>query len=204
MNHFTYFENPLKFSPLRDGLTNCDICEREKICFDASLFYGEEQITAICPECLADGKLTDMDIFTCEGDVEELRSQLKDIHPAWSDKEIGDEVARKTTVLEKTTPHLVTWQDWEWPCADGDYCKFIGYGSKDLYASLAPGTDGEQLFKNSFYDIGLEEDHIESFRDGTLPEEAINDYEESTDFDTLFYVFKSLHSDTIVTVWDAS
>lgn len=201
---FTYFENPLKFSPLKDGLTNCAICEQEKICFDATLFYGEEQIIAICPECLADGKLTDMDIFTCEGDVEELRSQVKGIHPEWRDIEIEDEVARKTSVLEKTTPHLVTWQDWEWPCVDGDYCKFIGYGSKPLYASLAPGTDGEQLFKNSFYDVSDDEADIDGFWEDSLPEDAINDYEASTDFDTLFYVFKSLHSDTIVTVWDAS
>ena len=201
---FTYFENPFKFSPLSEGLTSCDLCGQEKICFDATLFYGEEQITGICPECLADGKLTDMDIFTCDGDVEELRSQLKGIHPEWRDKEIEDEVARKTSVLEKTTPHLVTWQDWEWPCVDGDYCKFIGYGSKPLYASLAPGTDGEQLFKNSFYDVSDDEADIDGFWEDSLPGDAINDYEASTDFDTLFYVFKSLHSDTIVTVWDAS
>lgn len=203
MLNFTYFENPIKYSPLKEGLTICDTCEQEKICFDAELFYGEDSITAICPECLAGGKLMDKDVFTCEGHIEELRSQLKDIHPEWSVKEIEDDVVWKSSVLEKTTPYLVTWQDWEWPCADGDYCKFIGYGSKELYASLAPGTDREQLFKNSFYDIVLEDDHIDSFWEGTLPEQAIKDYEESTDFDTLFYVFKSLHSDIIVTVWDA-
>ena len=202
--NFTYFENPLKFSPLKDGLNMCDTCGLEKICFDATLFYGQDQITAICPECLAEGKLMDRDIFTCQGHTEELKVQLKDIHAGWSDQEVEDDAAKRTSVLEKTTPHLVTWQDWEWPCVDGDYCKFIGYGSKALYASLAPGTDGEQLFKNSFYDIVLEDDHIDGFWEGTLPEESINDYEESTDYDTLFYVFKSLHSDTIVTVWDAS
>jgi uncharacterized protein CbrC (UPF0167 family) len=204
MMDFTYFENPLKFSPLKEGLTLCDTCAQEKICFDTELFYGEDSVTAICPECLAGGKLMDRDIFTCQGDIEELQRQLKDLHPTWSNKDLEDDAAKKTSVLEKTTPHLVTWQDWEWPCADGDYCKFIGYGSKALYASLAPDTDGEQLFKNSFYDSMEEEEDIESFWENILPEEEINDYEESADFDTLFYVFKSLHSDTIVTVWDAS
>ena len=201
---FTYFDNPLKFSPLREGLATCDICDEEKICFDAELFYGEEQITAICPDCLAEGKLKEKDIFTCEGDTEELRRQLKSMHPGWSDKEIETDVARKTSTLEKTTPHLLSWQDWVWPSIDGDYGTFIGYGSKALYVSLAPGTDGEQLFKNSFYYTVEEDADIDSFWEEFLPEKAINDYEESTDLDTLFYVFKSLHSDTIVTVWDAS
>lgn len=201
---FTYFENPLKFSPLSDGLTTCAICGKEKICFDASLFYGEDQIDAICQECLTEGKLKDKNIFTCQGDAEELQRQLKDLHPTWSDEQLDEDVSRKTFSLEKTTPHLVTWQDWEWPCADGDYCKFIGYGSKPLYASLAPGTDGKQLFNHSFYYTIEEDSDTESFWDVLLPKDEINDYEASTDLDTLFYVFRSLHSNIIVTLWDAS
>tara|TARA_R110000737_G_C14597927_1_gene488592 strand:- start:1529 stop:1864 length:336 start_codon:yes stop_codon:yes gene_type:complete len=63
-----------------------------------------------------------------------------------------DEIANQKTIeLEKTTPHLVTWQDWSWPRVVGDYCKFIGYGSRPFYNSLATKATGEQLFKNSFY-----------------------------------------------------
>ena len=87
--NFTYFENPLKFSPLKEGLSICDTCAQEKICFDATLFYGEDQITAICLECLAEGKLMDRDIFTCQGHTEELKVQLKDIHAGWSAQEVG-------------------------------------------------------------------------------------------------------------------
>src|SRR6187549_3276785 len=189
---FTYFENPLKYSPISEGLVNCSICRKEKICFDATLFYGEDQIEAICDECLAGGKLGDKDIFTAQGDIEELHTQLKDIHPDWSEEKLEEDASKKTFALEKTTPHLVTWQDWEWPCADGDYCKFIGYGSKALYASLAPGTDGEQLFSNSFYYTVDDDEDTESFWEELLPSHEINDYEESADHGTLLYVFRSL------------
>ena len=61
-----------------------------------------------------------------------------------------------------------------------------------------------QLFNHSFYYAIEENGDTESFWDELLPEDEINDYEESSDQDTLFYVFRSLHSDIIVTLWDAS
>jgi hypothetical protein len=98
----------------------------------------------------------------------------------------------------------VSWQDWVWPCAEGDYCRFIGYGSKTLYASMAPGTDGMVLFKNSFYHTVAYDADVDEFWDDLLPEEDIADYNESADLPVLFYVFKSLHSDRIVTIWDSN
>jgi uncharacterized protein CbrC (UPF0167 family) len=201
---FTYFDKAEKYSPLSEEAVSCDLCRMEKVCFDAELYYGTDQIDYICPECLAAGKLNDRDIFTCEGDIDELRRQLVVIHPDWSDAQIEGLAAEKTSVLEKTTPHLVSWQDWVWPCAEGDYCRFIGFGSKTLYASMAPGTDGMVLFKNSFYHTVADDVDVDEFWDDLLPEEDIADYNESADLPVLFYVFKSLHSDRIVTIWDSN
>ena len=196
---FTYFENPLKYSPISEGLVNCSICRKEKICFDATLFYGEDQIEAICDECLAGGKLGDKDIFTAQGDIEELHTQLKDIHPDWSEEKLEEDASKKTFALEKTTPHLVTWQDWEWPCADGDYCKFIGYGSKPFYKKLANSISVEDFFENSFYDSDSYSDDLWS---DAVSDMEIKNYTDSSKYSTLFYVFKSLNSGKIITIWD--
>jgi uncharacterized protein CbrC (UPF0167 family) len=64
---------------------------------------------------------------TCDGDINELIRQLKDLNPLLTETEIDELAKLKTTELEKKTPKLITWQDWSWPCAEGDYCKFIGY-----------------------------------------------------------------------------
>jgi len=118
--------------------------------------------------------------------------------------QIDDIANQNTTELEKTTPHLVTWQDWSWPCADGDYCKFIGYGSRPFYNSLATTTTGEQLFKNSFYYNLKDDSDIDYLWQDVLPEKEVKDYNDSSELATLFYVFKSLHSDTIITIWDCN
>ena len=198
---FTYFDHPEKYSPLSEEEETCDFCGQEKFCFDASFFYSVEDNDFICPQCLAGGKLIGREIFTCDGDIDELKRQLSVLHPEWSAEMIDADAERKTTALEKTTPHLITWQDWSWPAADGDYCRFIGYGSKEKFAALAPGTNGEELFKNSLY-YTVEEDVDDELWEDLLPEEDIADYNESADIPVLFYVFRSLHSDRIVTVWD--
>lgn len=143
--------------------------------------------------------MNDKDVFTCCGDVEELKRQLKVLNPTLSELEIEHIGQQKTTELEKTTPKLITWQDWNWPCADGDYCKFIGFGSKPFYKNLATNLPTEDFFKNSFYDNDSDIDYLWK---EALPDKEIKNYEDSNNYGTLFYVFKSLNSDKILTIWD--
>lgn len=199
---FKYFDKPEIFTGLRGSPTVCDICGQEKLCFDAEAFLGSENIASICPECLASGQLQQRDIFTCEGDIAELKRQLKNLHPSLTELEIDDIAKQKTIELEKTTPYLVTWQDWRWPCADGDYCQFIGYGSRPFYEALATTSTGEALFKYSFYYNLKDDSDIDYLWQDILPKEEVKDYHDSKALATLFYVFKSLHSDTIITIWD--
>lgn len=199
---FKYFDRPEIFTGLREQITTCDTCGKEKFCFDAEAFVGSEEITSICPECLADGKLLERDIFTCNGDVTELKRQIRMLNPSLTDLEIDKIVIQKTTYLEKTTPPLVTWQDWHWPCADGEYCKFIGYGSRPFYKAIANSSTGEELFKNSFYYNLKDESDIDYLWQDILPKNEVKDYNDSNQLATLFYVFKSLNSDKIVTIWD--
>jgi uncharacterized protein CbrC (UPF0167 family) len=201
---FKYFDKPEIFTGLRDSVTTCDTCEQEKFCFDAEAFKGGEDITSICPDCLGTGQLNDRDIFTCNGDIAELKRQLKSQNPSLTDSEIDDIANQKTKELEKTTPHLVTWQDWNWPCADGDYCKFIGFGSRSLYDSLATTTTGEELFKSSFYYYLKDDSNIDYLWLEIIPEKEVKDYNDSNELASLFYVFKSLNSNKIITIWDCN
>jgi uncharacterized protein CbrC (UPF0167 family) len=199
---FTYFDNPEKFSPAHKGMVKCATCGKDRVCFDASLYYGTEKISAICHDCLAGGELVNRNIFTCEGDQAELRQQVKALHPAWTEAEISKVVEEKTSALEKTTPYLLTWQDGVWPCADGDYCAFIGYGSRPLYKALADGASGEGLFLRSLVRGEDEDDETDFFWDDVVPEEAIADHNASMGYGVLFYVFRSLPSSRIITLWD--
>jgi uncharacterized protein CbrC (UPF0167 family) len=199
---FKYFENPESFSVISDENVCCDLCNKEKICFEADLFYGEDEIDFICPECLQSGALKNKDIITCEGDISELKRQIKNKNQHLSDQEIHELAVIKTSELETTTPKLITWQDWFWPCSVGDYCTFIGYGSKEFYQSLSNSESVKQFFSDSIYFSQKEESDCNYLWDEVLPEKPIKNYHQSEDYGTLFYVFKCLHSDKIVTVWD--
>ena len=199
---FKYFDSPEILTGLLNNKTRCNSCEKEEFCFDAELFYGEEKITSICPECLASGVLVDRDIYTCDGDIKELKRQLKKINPTLTEIEVEELARQKTQVLEKTTPYLVAWQEWNWPCADGDYCKFIGYGSRPFYEVLATKISSKRLFSNSFYYNLKAKSDIDYLWTEVLSEKEIKDYNESNEYGMLFYVFRSLNSDKIITIWD--
>lgn len=199
---FKYFDKPELFVGLREKETRCDLCDQQKWCFDAESFYGEDELASICPECLAEGRLYERDSYTCQGDLAELKRQLKAQNPGLSQADIDDLADQKTLELEKTTPHLITWQDWEWPCVDGDYGRFIGYGSKPFYTQLATQTDAHSFFEKSiYYALADETDTDELWQ--SMPRKTVTNYKASSDYSTLFYVFKSLHSDKIITIWDA-
>ena len=197
---FKYFENPETLIGFHENEVDCDICGENKTCFNAEAFYGEESINFICPKCLAEGKLLSKNIYTCSGDLEELKKQIKNLNPSISVKEIDDLAKEKTQELENKTPHLATWQDWNWPCADGDYCKFIGYGSKPFYQELAKGISDQEFFRDSFYDKN-------SFTNDLweeVPKRRIENFEDSNQNSSVFYVFRSLNSDKILTIWDSN
>lgn len=198
---FKYFGSPEKFACFIEGITTCDICTLEKKCLDAGLFFGEDSIHTICTDCLAAGELNEMDIYTCQGDTEELRRQLKTIDPSRSEAEINAIVKQKTQELEKTTPPLITWQDWDWPCADGDYCIFLSYGSKALYNQLAGDNDGCALFIDSIY-YAEDDDNADELWEESMPSKLVKNNSDAEGLSPLFYVFKSISSDRIVTRWD--
>ena len=55
-----------------------------------------------------------------------------------------------------------------------------------------------------FYSLYYEEDKENELLILQIPKTEIRNYDDSNKYNTLFYVFKSLKSDKIVTLWDSS
>ena len=192
-----YFKNADKLLPKTDNEVECACCHKIKTCFQAT------QNESVCEDCLTTGQLSKLDLSNCHGDIDELKRQLNALNPNYSEKEIDKIAKLKTEELEITTPQLVTWQDWDWPCADGDYCIFIGYGSQPFYNKLAKNNNGRELFETSFY-YKIKDVSDATLWENLLSEKEISNYEDSNEYGVLFYVFKSLNSDKIITTWDCS
>jgi uncharacterized protein CbrC (UPF0167 family) len=194
---FKYFDDYVNLTSLTKDKIECQICKTITICFD-SASYGSEKMEHVCPNCIFDKKLYDKDISLNEGDISWLVLQLKEINKDLNENQIQENANKKTIELEKGTPHLLTWQDFEWPCLDGDYAKFIGFGSKPLFNSLALDAKGKKLFKKSIHPE-LMDDFEEDFWD-EMPNKLITNLKETNGLGILTYVFKSLTSEKII-VW---
>src|SRR5690348_14481983 len=94
--HFKYFESPERFGHFLEKETTCDLCGKHTRCFDGSVFIGENDIEAVCLECLEKGRLKELDIVTCQGDTNELRNQLQVLHPHATAGEISNMVKERT------------------------------------------------------------------------------------------------------------
>jgi uncharacterized protein CbrC (UPF0167 family) len=198
---FTYFENYRHFTTLTDTDVACELCHRQTTCFD-SVFYGKEEIEYICPKCLFEKKLYGRDIFTNQGNISTLMLQMRQADGSLSEEAAMAKAKQRTKELEQATPHLVTWQDMLWPCLDGDYTRFIGYGSKPFFESLSGDATGQELFKQSLH-TSLKEYYTSEQWEDDVPDEIINNFDESNQYGLLFYVFKSLTTEKIVVWWDS-
>jgi uncharacterized protein CbrC (UPF0167 family) len=140
------------------------------------------------------------ELFANQGDYETLLSQIKEIHTNLSGEQQKHLAAERTDELQQATPQLLTWQDMLWPCLDGDYAKFIGFGSKTFLNGLSSDGNGRKLFKTSLHP-DLKSSYTDEQWVEILPDKLINNVEESS-FSTLFYVFTSLTSDKLIIWWD--
>ena len=197
---FKYFKYPDKYSVIIDEDVECDICGKTQRCFDAESYLGEEEITAICPDCLRAGRLRGRSVFTNEGDVDELRHQLTILNPHITSQELEERIETKKFELEQATPHILTWQDWAWPCADGDFCQFLRYGSKEDFNRFAQDGNGKHVFATTLYKDLKELSDIDEIWEA-LPESPIQSLDD-TNYSILCYIFKSLSGHEIITIWD--
>lgn len=199
---FKYFLQPERFANWLPLPAKCSFCEAETNCLDGKAFQGSDVFAAICAGCLSSGKLYGQDSYAFEGDIEALQHQLHLRKPEKSMKAVNARAGEITDELERTTPPIYTHQNWYWPCAGGDYCTFVGYGSKGLYDFLAPDGDGEELFKNSLYHTVEDLSDVDELWEENMPVEPIDSLNAAKALETLFYVFRPQQGSRVITVWD--
>ncbi len=198
---YKYFKYPSRYAVLTDEPIACEICKKKQICLDATAFYSKDEIEAICENCLKAGRLPEIEACSNDADVEELFDQLIHLHPNKKRETLLQEAKAKTDELEFRTPPLVSWQDWKFPALDGDYAQFVCFGSKHEYNKYAPDGDGKAFFEKWLLDDLREFTNFENLW-RAVPENRIRTVSQSNDFSLLTYLFKSLHSEQYVIVWD--
>jgi len=183
MIQFKYFAEPMNFSFITKQMDGCSICGSNEICFDTTGYYGTNSIECICPKCLKDGKLIELDI--CAND---LPYDFK--NESLTDQSNIDDL---TNEIVYRTPRLPTWQDMRWPIKNGDFCRFIKIASKvdfqnpeDLFYSISSGYKKD---KNAaqLWDM--------------LPSKKITSLEDGN-YNVSFYLFDSF-GEKVVT-WDCN
>jgi uncharacterized protein CbrC (UPF0167 family) len=159
VNKFKYFRDPDNFAFKVETDLPCSICKTEGLWFDAGGFYGTNEIECICDDCLATGKLKELEIETNEASQGTL-----------------DEIE---TIIYKT-PALPTWQGRAWPYIEGSYCVFERMASKEDF-------DNKDEFLNSFSERDKEQSDLDWLWEA-LPERKINNHHDGN-FDVSVYLF---------------
>lgn len=149
---FRYFAHPHQFSTYREEPAQCELCGRSGPGY-AGPFYGLRDLDFVCEECLAAGRLVDLDISTNEGDKAALQTQLRELQPQLSDAERVQVVQARTAELEYQTLHPMTWQSFFWPAHCGDYCCFIKEVGQPELARLSPDGNGSAFLMAHAHDI---------------------------------------------------
>ncbi|EGQ8193813.1 hypothetical protein CGH25_18440 [Vibrio parahaemolyticus] len=108
---FEFFSDTENFAFKVDEPTQCSVCFKVGIWFDAGMYPGQTDIECICDSCLSSGALIELDIEPndcAESDTEDSK-----------------------TITYKT-PSLPCWQDHEWPfSSSGQYPVFERIASKE-------------------------------------------------------------------------
>ena len=201
---YKYFKHPNRLAAFHDEAIACQICEEKKTCLDASSFYGEDELEAVCEDCVKAGRLKEIGACTNDADAEMLVKQLEELHPDWTKDQLYQDAKAKTDELELRTPPVLSWQEWKYPVADGDYCQFIGFASKQDYIKLAFAADVDdekEFFASTLYDTFAEDTNVDGVWK-SLADRRIKTVAQSNDYFLLVYLFKSVHSETYVSVWD--
>lgn len=199
--NFKYFENFEKFCSMTKEPKRCQICNENKICFD-SAFYGTENIEQVCSQCIYDKNLFGRKISTNSTRKDKFLNHLMNFDKSLSENEAIEIANKLTKEIEQATPYLLTWQDMDWPFIDGDFAKFVAFGSKAFFNSHADDGNGKKLFNESIHEELLSYKHDDDWEE-MLPDDLINNLEESEQYGVLYYVFQSLKSDNLI-IWKDS
>ncbi|WP_159084247.1 CbrC family protein [Saccharobesus litoralis] len=155
---FKYFKNPDKFAFLTSEPEACSVCGKLEVCFDAGGYSGINSIDCICFECLASGKLIDLDI---------------------EPNMIFDDGSEASKTITYKTPALPTWQETAWPTIKGRQPTFECIASKQDFLN-------KQDFLDCFIEDNQTREEVEWIWD-TLPDKKLSSYEDASDISVYLF-----------------
>ncbi len=183
--NFPYFADAQNFAYLTDDAVACHFCGEERVCLDGSHFYGEEEIEAICTECMKKGRLKELGIVVNDIDPSELAGPEEEV------KAIVEEISYRT-------PKVPTWQDSMWPVRNGKAYRFLKIASKLDYTEGRSEAEAKTVFIESLHDnLNDDVDWLWTM----LPEHPIRNIKEGQ-YNLSFYLFES--DGVPLTTWDAN
>lgn len=195
---FRYFERPHDFSTYQAEPHRCDLCGRERPGYTDPFYGDDDQVEFVCEECLASGRLAERDLTTNEGDHAALKRQLAEQQPDLNVEQQAALSDARTAELETRTPDMVTWQDFFWPAHCGDYCRYVKeVGAPDivrLAGDQDPITFLAEHLRDPMHDSEARE-VWESIRPDS-PQDG------RTAYSVGVYLFRCLHCETPVLIWD--
>jgi uncharacterized protein CbrC (UPF0167 family) len=148
---FKYHPNPIETGAFKtDKIVTCDCCGQETNIYYTTPFYSVDDIEALCPFCIANGKAAEK----FDGEFQDYSS----IEGISSSPSTPNTLDNKEAVEEVTmrTPGYCGWQQEVWLSHCNDLCAFIGYvGWNEIKDKLNDFVDLELDIKD--YDYSLDE-----------------------------------------------
>ncbi len=189
LSPFRYFHDPHHFSSYSAAGEVCPFCGLKRPGYGGG-FYGEAEYDFICEVCLLDGRLTENDLTTNEG--EDLR--LRQERPELSEAEMVTLTQERTTELEQRTPAIMAWQGIIWPAHCGDFCCFIKEAGQIDMHRLAPDGDGR-----AFFEAHLDEPGRDDIWETVRPDAPEDN---SVGYSVGVYLFQCLECGEYLISWD--
>lgn len=139
---FKYHPDPIATGAFIQGEPcKCESCGKETDIWYKSPFYSIEDVTCICPECIADGSA-----------AEKFGGSFQD---EYSTDEVSDPA--KLDELVHRTPGYRGWQQEYWPAHCDDYCAFIAYVGWNELVEMNIDKEIEETYKDGISGLPLEE-----------------------------------------------
>ena len=132
---FKYHPEPTLTGAFKtDTIVTCDCCKKPTDVYYSGPFYAVEDIDALCPWCIADGKASNKFEGSFQDDV--------------SVDDVND--PEKLKELVERTPGYSGWQQEYWLAHCNDYCAFKGYvGWQEIEPILQEFADIETDLANA-------------------------------------------------------
>ena len=156
--NFKFFSDTDNFAFRLDEPSNCSVCSKVGLWFDAEMYAGANEIKCICDSCLSSGGLIQLGI------------------------EPNDSIDNGTedfkTIIYKT-PSLPSWQDIQWPLINGSYPVFERIASKEDFVS-------KEEFIDSFIASGDKNTDLDWLW-GLLPDKKLASYKGASDISVYLF-----------------